>query len=234
MDKKLIQKSKLDIDTALAESDPLDTILSNMRERGLDSFFTHSPTKGNNGVNHRYTALTDDRKKEFLRKFAVSGRLAFSAACVGVSAANIQRERRLDPGFDIAMEEAKLYFRDLLEGEMYRRGVEGYQEEVLGGKERDTIYTVKRYSDKMMKMLANIHIPETTPTSSFRSVSVDNSSTVNVTSEQPATLPFDLEHMPADELSQLKSLLEKQKDRMDGVVDGGDVVDAEIVPNDGK
>jgi hypothetical protein len=40
--------------------------------------------------------------------------------------------------------------------------------------------------------------------------------------------------MPADELSQLKSLLEKQKDRMDGVVDGGDVVDAEIVPNDGK
>ena len=100
---------------ALAKEDPTDVILAGMQERGFASLWTAQ----NN--NHKLNVFSDKLKLLFLRHYAVTGRLAYSAALAGVSRYTVNTYKRKDPIFAEALHEAKAYFRDLLSGEMYRR-----------------------------------------------------------------------------------------------------------------
>ena len=59
------------------------------------------------------------------------------------------------------LEEALQEYRDLVEGEIHRRAIEGVPEPIIGGKDRDQIVTyVQRYSDRLLEFHARRHIPE--------------------------------------------------------------------------
>lgn len=201
---------KIDSDKALAEQDPLVRIEEEMTERGFASLWTErSPTKrkdtGPIGIR-----FDDKGKKMYLRQLAVSGQHAFSAACAGVCRSTVNKHKREDPIFAAAIEEALDYFRDLLQGELVRRGVHGYKKQVLGGKNRDQIFELTEYSDRCLELLGRIHIaqmntqrlPSTAP-----QTNIDNSQNMVVNNT------FDLKEMPQDELLMFKKLVEAQAKR---------------------
>ena len=152
--------------TALAETDPIDAIEEQMTARGFASLWTPSDRLG--------IAFDDGAKKAYLRKLAVTGRHAYAAAACGVARCTVYSARSKDPIFAAAIEEAKEYFRDLLVGEMHRRGVAGFKQGVVGGKNRNEIIMVPTYSDRMMELLARIHIKELRPVAKTEKI-VDNS-----------------------------------------------------------
>jgi hypothetical protein len=213
---------KPDPDTELAKADPIDHIMTEMNSRGFDSLWTEKKTGRH--CNTHLAEFNDDRKLQFLRKLAVTGRVAYSAACVGVSRYCVYTHKSKDPVFAEACLEAMTYFRDLLEGEMYRRGVEGYEEGVVGGKDRDQVIMIPKYSDRMLELLGRIHMPEmrqqnvkmTGKVESNQNIVVNNSST------------FDFSNMPPEDLAMVKTLLENQARRkeeeentIEGVIDNG-------------
>lgn len=200
-----------DEDKALAEADPLIRIAEEMQVRGFDSLWTAkkiAPQAAN-----RVAISFDDRGKTlYLRKLATTGRHAYSAACAGVCRSTVNKHKRDDPVFAAAIEEALEYFRDLLGGELVRRGVEGFEEEVLGGKNRDQIFKLKKYSDRCLELLGRIHIPamntQRLPSTATQNV-VDNSSNTVVNNT------FDIEKMSEKELLLFKQLIELQTARLE-------------------
>jgi len=185
--------------TEMAEADPLSAIEEQMTARGFATLWTPTTRLG--------TIFDDGAKKAYLRKLATTGRHAYSAAACGVARCTIHAARKRDPIFAAAIEEAKEYFRDMLVGEMYRRGVAGFKQGVVGGKNRNEIIMVPTYSDRMMELLARIHIAELRPTSKTEKI-VDNSTQNTLVSPQ-----FNIEDMPAEELSVFKTLVEMQAKR---------------------
>jgi hypothetical protein len=208
---------KPDPEKALEENDPMEYICQGMAERGYDSLWTARPPSGS----AHQTALGEEEKIEYLRQLAVSGRHSYAAAVTGVSRSLINMNQRGDPIFAEAIKEAKCYFRDLLKQEMYRRGVEGFHEEVLGGKNRNQIFKVKKYSDKMLELLAKIHMPEMQKAAAVQ-VNVENNTT-NVTE---AT--FNFKNLDADSLAMARKLLESQIPKDD---DSPKVIEGEVVPD---
>ncbi len=210
---------KPDEEEALAEQDPLDKISEEMAGRGFATLWTVKPkTPQSTQVMLQF----DDKSKQiYLRKLATTGRHAYSCACAGFCRSTVNTHKRRDPIFAAAIEEALEYFRDLLQGEMIRRGVEGFDEEVIGGRNRDKIFKVKKYSDRMLELLGRIHIPQMNtqrlPSTAPQTV-VDNSQNMVVNNS------FDLETMPADELAVFKQLVENQAKRKQKEQDAEDKV----------
>lgn len=191
-------------ETTIAKQDPLEIISLRMSERGFDSLWTAQP------LNTRTTVrFTDEVKRNFLRMYAVTGRIAYSAVSVGVSTNSIDHQRDSDPVFTQAMKEAALYFSDILHAEMYRRGVEGYDQEVLGGRNRDEIIKIKTYSDRMLELLARKHMP-----------ALGKGDGENEVPEQTTIInnQFNFNNLSADDLATAKKLLENQEVPVDGKV----------------
>jgi hypothetical protein len=201
--------------------DPVESIAQSMADRGFSSLWTAVPVKAGNLT--RIDAFTDERKLEFLRAVALSGRMNFASAKVGVSNWTINELRKTDQVFAIALAEAMGYFRDLLEQEMYRRGVSGFEEGVVGGKDRDQIIMVPKYSDRMLELLARIHMPELKKQAAEAASTVDNSHTVTVNN-------FDFSSMPPEDLEVFRALLEKQNKRLEQKASGDEkVISGEVI-----
>ncbi len=208
----------LEQDVELSIADPIESIANAMAERGFSSLWTVPPKE-----HARTLVFDDDAKIAFLRKLAVGGRMAYAAQCVGVSVTCITYIRRKDKAFSEAIREALHYFRDLLQDEMFRRGVTGYKKQVLGGRNKDQIFEITEFSDRMMDTLAKIHIPalqkkqlEITgdlPVSGPQSITVNN------------TNNFDFSKMPVEDREQFKQLLMKQAKRIE---DNDDIIDGEF------
>ncbi|MCH9664665.1 MAG: hypothetical protein K0U41_02315 [Gammaproteobacteria bacterium] len=105
--------------------------------------------------------FNDERKRAFLKLFSSTGQYNKSALACGVSRQTILRHKKEDPVFAEAIVQAQLAFNERLEGEMFRRGVDGVEEPVYQGGAK--VGYIKRYSDKLLTELAKRHIPEMTP-----------------------------------------------------------------------
>ena len=209
---------KPDAGVARAVRDPIEGIAEAMQERGFGTLFTTCPNA---------TKFTDRVKKEFLRVYATTGRMAYSAACVGLSRCLINKTQRNDPVFKAACEEAQAYFCDLLQGEMYRRGVQGYKKQVVGGKDRDQVIELTEYSDRNMELLAKIHMPVLQKKQVEIKGTVDNSQTLNITNTA-----FDLSSMPPADLAMFKQLLQNQATRAADEAADQAAIEGEVGPND--
>lgn len=101
-------------------------------------------------------------KELFLQHYMKTGRLYESASAANVCQETVRRhERENIDGFAEQFAIAKGIFREHIEGEIQRRAIEGVDEPIIGGRNRDEIIgTVRRYSDPLLMMLAKRHIPE--------------------------------------------------------------------------
>jgi hypothetical protein len=74
--------------------------------------------------------FTPARRAKFLEFLAKTGLIAKSAKSVGLTRKQIDRVRKAEPEFDDRVSQALALFRDSLEAEVRRRGVEGVEEPV--------------------------------------------------------------------------------------------------------
>ncbi len=199
--------------------DPIIDIAKGMAERGFNSLWTEVTD-----TTSKLKPFNDEVKLLFIRHYATSGRLNFSATACGVSLYAVNYARKTDPIFKEAVAEAAGYFRDLLIGEMFRRGVTGYDEDVVCGKDRDQTIKVKKYSDKMLEMLAKVHMPELQRKQGEVRDKLDAPQTVNNVINN-----FDFTKLPPEDLKTMKALLENQAKRN---ADRGQTIEGEVV--DGK
>lgn len=104
----------------------------------------------------------EDAQERFFRNYLETGLIHVSCRAAGVSE-ECFRQYRLNNynGFADRFREIDGLFRDSIEAEIRRRAIQGIDEPIIGGKDRDeVVITVKRYSDKLLEMYAKRHIPE--------------------------------------------------------------------------
>lgn len=93
----------------------------------------------------------------FLASFAETANVLMSARLAGVSRQMVYKWMEHDEPFSFAYNQAKEDANDVLRAEIYRRGKEGYDEQVLvNGK----IQTVHKYSDTLLIFLAKSRMAE--------------------------------------------------------------------------
>ena len=105
-----------------------------------------------------YARLTHRVKAEFLRVLAEDGNASEACRQVGCSRVAVYDQRRNNPDFAVAWEEAEAVAAEGLEHEAHRRGVEGWREAVwYQGQE---VGTIVRYSDRLLELLLKAHHPK--------------------------------------------------------------------------
>ena len=102
--------------------------------------------------------LTDRAKEKFLELVRATCNVSEAARAIGMARRSLYDARTRDSEFaqlwDVAVEEAS----DRLEGEAWRRAVEGWDEPVFfQGK---VVGAVRKYSDRMLELLLKGHRPE--------------------------------------------------------------------------
>lgn len=99
--------------------------------------------------------FTWERKEIFLAHLEKTGFQNVSARVAGVTAETVLNHRKSDAEFDRRYREShQLFVEEVLEAAAIRRGVEGVNEPVIGGKDRDIVVTqVKKYSDGLLQMV---------------------------------------------------------------------------------
>ena len=89
-------------------------------------------------------------KETFLQKLEVSGLISTSAKQVGITSNLVNAERKVDPEFDKACEEAMALFNESLEEEMIRRARDGVEIPVYN-KDGELVGHQTKYSDKLLE-----------------------------------------------------------------------------------
>jgi hypothetical protein len=93
----------------------------------------------------------------FLASFSETANVLISARLAGVSRQMVYKWLEHDEHFSFAYNQAKEDANDVLRAEIYRRGVRGYDEQVLvNGK----MHTVRKYSDTLLIFLAKARMTE--------------------------------------------------------------------------
>lgn len=132
----------------------LDNALENLKRFK----FRPAPITGVARKRSKWTPRAQQRYLEALAKF---GRPALAARVAGVSAMTVREALKDDEELSELHEEALDLYRDMIDLEIQRRGVEGVLEPVIGGKDKDVIVTwVRKYSDACLLASAKRHIPE--------------------------------------------------------------------------
>jgi transposase-like protein len=108
-------------------------------------------------MNDKRRKFTPARRAKFIQFVKETGLLAKSAQSVGLSKAQLDKVRKQEPEFDDRVSQALDVYRDSLEAEIRRRGVEGYEEPIYQG--GVLVGHKQRYSDRLLEMLAKRHIP---------------------------------------------------------------------------
>lgn len=102
--------------------------------------------------------LTEERKRAFLEHLATYGiaveaARAASPGCPSGAMATFKDARRRDPEFAAAWEEAAEQARGVIEAEIRRRAIEGWEEPGRNG-------PVRKYSDRLLELMARARLPE--------------------------------------------------------------------------
>ena len=109
--------------------------------------------------------LTDARKAAFLKELELHGVVARSARAASPHSKtgcvqSFYDERVRDEEFASAWDEAVAQAMGAIEHEVHRRGVEGYEEPVYGGRYKENVVgTVRKYSDRLLELRARAMIP---------------------------------------------------------------------------
>lgn len=203
----------------LNKLDVIDTIAQNMADRGFTSLW------GKTSV-HSAVTFDDRAKRDYLIRLATTGIKGQAAAFAGVTSRITQIHVKSDPAFAAAVEEAMGFFRDLIQAEMYRRGVEGFHEEVLGGKNKDEIFKLLKYSDKQLENLGKIHI---------KAMQKEVSTVINNNNTETKLIAsqFDMESMPVEDMAMMKTLLQNQQKRLEDAQADTDAIEGVVVPDGG-
>lgn len=98
-----------------------------------------------------------DRKARFLGLIRLTGQLQRSAKESGISPFTVKSHLKDDPDFKDAYDEAYGDFKELIETEIMRRAIMGweepvYQQGMLAG-------TVRKYDSRLLELLVKRHIP---------------------------------------------------------------------------
>ena len=102
--------------------------------------------------------FTEARKEQYLEILRASGLKYMSAKAAGVSYITVEQHKKADPEFAEACELALQERLDELENAAFTRAIDGVDEPVIGGKDRDQIITsIRRYSDGLMTTLLKAH-----------------------------------------------------------------------------
>lgn len=121
-----------------------------------------SEVPNNERPRRRYTLpikkWTAEAEKVFLEALAVTGRLKEASVTSGLPYMQVIEHRRRYLDFEEACEDSMRRFRDSLEREAVRRGMEGVEEPVFHKGEECGF--VRRYSDRLLELVMKRHIPE--------------------------------------------------------------------------
>ena len=138
-------------------------------------------------------------KLEFLMGVASTGEIGTTCCCLNISQQCLHNVKKRDPVFREAVRMAVTVFRDNIRQAMFDRGVRGYTEPVIGGKDRDEVLFYKRiFSDAQLTNLARIHIPE------MRKQEILHDGEININTS------FDFSKCDSEDLLAIEKLLDKQ------------------------
>lgn len=104
----------------------------------------------------RGVRLTESRRAIFLKHYRRTGLLWVSADAAGVSGFTIKSHMKDDEDFRDRVEEALNQYRDAIEKEVHRRGIDGWEEPVFH--QGIKVATVRKFSDRMLELHAKRHI----------------------------------------------------------------------------
>lgn len=162
----------------------------------------------------RYAPFTEERREAFYRLLEETGVLNYSAYSVGVHPKTEYTYRLSNAEHAARVEECIEKYRQSIESEIYRRGVEGINKPLVF-QGRLTGDTVREYSDPLLMFKAKRHIPE------YRE-KIDVNQTTRHEGGAPA--PLDVRSMTREQRDALRVLL--------GPDNGPDVEDAKVVEGD--
>ncbi len=92
----------------------------------------------------------------FLRAFGEAGMVSAACTAAGVGRSTVYARRQRDERFAVAWHDVEEELADRLEGEAFRRAVEGTERPVSIGGEREI---VREYSDKLLIVLLRARRP---------------------------------------------------------------------------
>lgn len=94
----------------------------------------------------------------FLQLLAGAGRIRECALAAGLSTTTVYRKRKEDAEFEKRLQDALQGYKELLERETHRRGVDGWEEPVY--QKGAQVGTVRRFSDRLLELALKRHCPE--------------------------------------------------------------------------
>ena len=109
----------------------------------------------------RVMKFDDAAKSMSLEMFAKTGRISDAAMIAGVSVTTVRDHLNRDQDFSAAWEIARQQYCDHVTALVEKRGFEGIEEPILGGKYKDEVVAHKRvFSDSLAMMHAKRYVPE--------------------------------------------------------------------------
>ena len=109
--------------------------------------------------------LSADRRSSFLAELARHGIVARAARAASPHSSTgcvktFRDERARNAEFALAWDECMEEAKGNVESELHRRAVEGWDEPIYGGKNREQVVgTVRRYSDRLLELRAKALLP---------------------------------------------------------------------------
>jgi len=113
-----------------------------------------TPDRGN----HPNLKFTPRVLTHILNEIASCGVYYKACAAAGVSLAQFNRLREVHPEIKALVEEAKLYYQDLISHTVHNRAIEGWDEPVFY--QGRMIGTQRKFSDRLLELQAKRHCPE--------------------------------------------------------------------------
>lgn len=96
-----------------------------------------------------------DRMEVFCAEFAKHSRMTVAAKAVGIHVGTAHSMLKSNPLFAAMLDEAKAIYKDRILEAVYQRAVEGIDEPIIGGVNRDSIVAYKKvYSDRLLELEA--------------------------------------------------------------------------------
>lgn len=109
----------------------------------------------------RRTKFDDKAKERFLKNYAEHFQRGKAAEAAGVCLETVKQHEKNDPEFANAIEACRQAYADRVEAQMVKVAIEGIEEPIIGGKDRDEIVGHKKIiATNILAMMAKRANPE--------------------------------------------------------------------------
>jgi len=143
--------------------------------------------------------FTPEARRVFLETYSKTMSVQTACDAAGFHYLTFRKHRTDDPSFAAEVEEAKRRHYDLIEQEIFRRGVLGWDEPKFGA--TGQLGTIRRYSDRMLELYAQRRIP------AYRSNSAAKMELLQMNSYTQINNTIKLEDLPEESRRHLRALL---------------------------